>query len=94
MASRSHLNALEARVLDGAVSVLEDLMPEDDTDARDALMRARRDVVASKDPSFKATALVGALVSIVARQQQEIDELREARAPKRAKVSGNAATKS
>ena len=70
MASLGHPNQLSAQVRDDGVKTLQTLLPEDDGDHREAeaLMRAHRDVVASKDPDFQVYALVGA-------QQQELDSL-------------------
>ena len=77
MAGRQYLNRLENVVLDQAVGVIEDYLPEDAHDARDAVMHARKDVVARADATFKTIALVGALARVVAAQQDQIDELRD-----------------
>jgi hypothetical protein len=75
MAGRQHLNRLEAVVLDAAVGVIEDYLPEDAHDARDAVTHARRDVVARADATFKTTALVGAMARIIAAQDERIARL-------------------
>ena len=82
MASLGHLNQLSAQVRDDALATLQALLPEDDGDGREAeaLMRAQRDVMASKDPAFQTNALVAALARIVARQQEEISSLKRAKA--------------
>jgi hypothetical protein len=81
MASLGHLNQLSAQVRDDALATLQALLPEDDGDGREAeaLMRAQRDVMASKDPAFQTNALVAALARIVARQQEEISSLKRGR---------------
>jgi hypothetical protein len=93
MASYSHLRKLAAIEREGALAVLDELLPED-PDARKALLVARRDVIGKTEPDFQVNALVGALARVVLEQQRQIDELREARtpgSPKRAKKASSAA---
>ena len=78
MAGRQYLNRLEAQLLDGSVALIDELLPEEDTEAKTAILHARRDVVGRTDISFRVNVLAGTLARIVARQQEEIDELREA----------------
>jgi len=83
VASYSHLRKLAAIERDNALEILDELLP-DDSPAREALHRAQRDVVGSKDGEFVVNALVGALARVVLEQQRQIDELREALQSKRA----------
>ena len=100
MAGRQYLNRLEAQLLDGSVALIDELLPEEDTEAKTAILHARRDVVGRTDISFRVNVLAGTLARIVARQQAEIDELRaelESRAssatPKRSKARVDAVQK-
>jgi hypothetical protein len=77
MASYSHLRKIAAIEREGALEILDELLP-DDSPARDALHTAQRDVVGSKDWEFVVNALVGALARIVLEQQRQIDELSSA----------------
>jgi hypothetical protein len=75
MASYSHLRKIAAIEREGALEILDELLP-DDSPSRDALHRAQRDVVGSKDWEFVVNTLVGALARVVKEQQRQIDELR------------------
>jgi hypothetical protein len=83
VAGHQYLNQLTAVVRTDALETLSALLrSEADGGGREAeaLMRAQRDVVASKDPQFQTYALVGALARIVADQQQQIDALKRTKA--------------
>ena len=65
--------------MDGSVALIDELlMDEEDTEAKTAVLHARRDVVGRTDIGFRVNVLAGALARIVARQQAEIAELRAA----------------
>ena len=71
--------------MDSSVALIDELlMDEEDTEAKTAVLHARRDVVGRTDIGFRVNVLAGALARIVARQQEEIAELREALAAKSA----------
>jgi hypothetical protein len=82
VASYSHLRKIAAQERAAALEVLDELLPED-SPSRVSLEAAQHDVVASKEWEFQVNTLVGALARVVAAQQEQIAELREA-VPKRA----------
>lgn len=87
MASYSHLRKIAAQERDAALGVLDELLPED-SPSRVSPEAAIHDVVGHKEWEFVVNALVGALSRVVAYQQRQIDELREAMPKQRRAKAG------
>jgi hypothetical protein len=79
MAHPSVLKKTVAIELDGAVSLLQELLPEEDyPEVHDNLRRAQHDVVGLVAASFKVKVLAGAFARLLAAQEARIRELEEA----------------
>ena len=76
MADHSYLRRVAARELDQAVATLEELLGEE-SEARDSLYTAQRDVGGRGDPDFRSAVLVGALARVVTDQQRRTSMYKE-----------------
>jgi hypothetical protein len=84
VAHPSVLKKTAASELDGAVSLLQELLPEKDyPEVHDNLFRTQRDAVARSDQSYQIAVLIGALCCALKDHHQQIAALSSTKADKK-----------